>query len=1090
MRGLTSVFSSFVYILGTALLCAAIWFGLPILGVDILASADVRAALIGAILLGLLLVSLLRWRVRKRAAQSLEKSLVDTQLGDGEVLAERMQDAVAQLKKSGGATALYDLPWYVLIGPPGAGKTTALVHSGLDFPGTDPQAVTGFGGTRNCDFWFARDAVLVDTAGRYTTQDSDAQADRASWGSFLGQLKAARSDQPVNGIILAFSCTDLMTASEAELNAHAETIRARLAEVHETLRTHVPVYVIFTKADIIAGFRQYFGGFDEVRRRGVWGVTFQTRSRKEETWQTVPQEYAQLMTRLSDEVSDRMAEELDSATRIAIFGFPNQMGMLEPRISGFLRGVFEGAAQSKAILRGFYFTSGTQEGTPIDQVLGSIAANRSGGMQPSFMSGRGRSFFLHDLLKKVIFAERDWVGYDRRRMVRRIILRGTAKAVIAATCIAAAAAFGYSFWNNASLVREANAQTQAYAQRAELLLNNRYIENAATRPLLPALAAVRAIPAGYADPRPQTALEQFGLSRRETLRGAAVEAYSDSLERLLRPRMMLLAERRLADALINQDQAEAYRALKVYILLAKEQNGRDDDLAIQSYFAQAWIEEYQVSGSDRDYRAINAHLSAMLALDDRVTPPIKPNKTLVDRARKELGDLPLAVQVMTVVRSEAAVLPQWRLMDVWTAPERMRLTDGRGPETLVVPSLFTFDGYWTTFQKALANALTTVDAEAWVLAQVDTKASERIDLLQDVHQLYAQEFRAAWFGMLGLVAGNSDVLVLAPLVDVIASQVQLARFLDPDPDTGKNSEALDEVRKLWPQLTSIDLRRRAEEVEHGFKPWLGMAQGAAGARPVDVVVADLTALSRDPGKMQEVATRVAAMPQLVGRMAGYAGLAGAEVAMTRDVTDVCSETITPFYPFDGPPSEPLAVDDFTAFFGYGGQADRFWQTYAGQGGIVLPISDAVRAEYARIKTLRTAFFGADSDQPNVPLRLRLGGVTKDVVSVDVDLGNGPQRLVSGGPGITINWPGDVNSMVWTVNDSLDDAGTLAVEAGPWAVIDMIRRGGDVQTEGAKVDMTHRAGWHAFRVSLEVEGGTQMPFLDPIWQDFNCPDRLE
>ena len=40
----------------------------------------------------------------------------------------------AEERASGSATYLYDLPWYILIGPPGAGKTTALVNSGLKFP--------------------------------------------------------------------------------------------------------------------------------------------------------------------------------------------------------------------------------------------------------------------------------------------------------------------------------------------------------------------------------------------------------------------------------------------------------------------------------------------------------------------------------------------------------------------------------------------------------------------------------------------------------------------------------------------------------------------------------------------------------------------------------------------------------------------------------------------------------------------------------------------------------------------------------------------------------------------------------------------
>src|SRR3546814_9082524 len=96
------------------------------------------------------------------------------------VLREGMQDALAALKKSKlggrwGRRYVYQLPWYIIIGPPGAGKTTALVNSGLSFPladSTGREAVRGVGGTRNCDWWFTDEAVLIDTAGRYTTQDS------------------------------------------------------------------------------------------------------------------------------------------------------------------------------------------------------------------------------------------------------------------------------------------------------------------------------------------------------------------------------------------------------------------------------------------------------------------------------------------------------------------------------------------------------------------------------------------------------------------------------------------------------------------------------------------------------------------------------------------------------------------------------------------------------------------------------------------------------------------------------------------------------------------------------------------------------
>src|SRR5690349_24214414 len=170
-----------------------------------------------------------------------------------------MQEALATLKstaKSSGSF-LYDLPWYLIIGPPGAGKTTALVSSGLRFPlahGSSVKAVQGVGGTRHCDWWFTDEAVLIDTAGRYTTQDSDAKVDSGAWLGFLRLLKKHRRRQPLNGVLVAVSLSDLAAWGEDERLTHARAIRRRVRELQDEFGMQVPVYVLFTKADLIAGF--------------------------------------------------------------------------------------------------------------------------------------------------------------------------------------------------------------------------------------------------------------------------------------------------------------------------------------------------------------------------------------------------------------------------------------------------------------------------------------------------------------------------------------------------------------------------------------------------------------------------------------------------------------------------------------------------------------------------------------------------------------------------------------------------------------------------------------------------------------------
>ena len=142
------------------------------------------------------------------------------------------------------------------------------------------DAVAGVGGTRLCDWWFTDEAVLIDTSGRYTTQDSDAAVDRVGWEAFLDLLKRTRVRQPLNGVLVAIGLNDIARAPQAERIAHARAIRSRVKELEAKLGARMPVYLLFTKADLIAGFTEFFGGLDRDRRDQVWGTTFPLQDRR------------------------------------------------------------------------------------------------------------------------------------------------------------------------------------------------------------------------------------------------------------------------------------------------------------------------------------------------------------------------------------------------------------------------------------------------------------------------------------------------------------------------------------------------------------------------------------------------------------------------------------------------------------------------------------------------------------------------------------------------------------------------------------------------------------------------------------------
>src|SRR3990167_1050625 len=263
--------------------------GLLLLGADTLKLGLIWVGVV----LGLLgLAWLIVWGVRRwraqRAAQSLEQAMADEadkavrEAADAgkqdEVAAvrERMAEAVKLIKSSklgetSGSAALYELPWYAVIGNPAAGKSSAVVKSGLKFPFADSadNVIQGIGGTRHCDWYFTTEGILLDTAGRYAVHEED----RKEWLGFLSLLKKHRPMAPLNGVIIAVSVAELAGHKPEFAIDLALKLRQRVQELTERLEVFAPVYVVFTKADLIAGFVEFFEDRDRQERDKVWGAT-------------------------------------------------------------------------------------------------------------------------------------------------------------------------------------------------------------------------------------------------------------------------------------------------------------------------------------------------------------------------------------------------------------------------------------------------------------------------------------------------------------------------------------------------------------------------------------------------------------------------------------------------------------------------------------------------------------------------------------------------------------------------------------------------------------------------------------------------
>jgi type VI secretion system protein ImpL len=933
------------------------------------------------------------WKRRKGAneiAQGITAGEEGQAGSDASVLKDRMKDALATLKSSARGKkgdVLYELPWYLLIGPPGSGKTTALVNSGLKFPlsrGATPAAIAGVGGTRYCDWWFTEDAVLIDTAGRYTTQDSDMKADQQSWLAFLELLTKNRPRQPINGVIVAISLEDLITLKQDEITAHAIAIRSRLLELHDRLKVDFPVYCLFTKADLVAGFLEFFGNLNDTARAQVWGATFQTDDKKATLVGEMPGEFDALIQRLNEELLDRLQDEPVPNSRVALFGFPSQMAALRRPIHNFLNQIFEPTRyHADATLRGFYFSSGTQEGTPIDQVIGALA--RSFGAEQvasASYSGRGKSFFLTDLITKVIIGEAAWVTSDRAAVRRAFFLKAAAMTAIFLVAITMLGAWWISYMRNAALIAETNAAVRQYQAEAAPLVKQTKISDRDFGPVARALHRLRYLPAGYGNrdvPTPMAST--FGLSQRERLESSAETAYHTALERMYRPRLLFRLEE-LLDA--SKDRGDsAYEPLKVYLMLGKQH--KPENGLLLSFMKRDWERNlYPGAGNEGGRKSLQEHLEAMLDLDEGDALPYGLHGPLVTRVQQTLARMSVAERAYELLKSQAHASngPDWVALSRGGVDFPIVFdTNNREPiQNVRVPYFFTYNGFRDAFLARLGDIADQIKRDRWILGQAGEQSAVEAQyrtLGPDLLRLYTRDFIAEWrtalaklklkplmadkpqFTVLGAL--SSPTSPLKELLESVRDETALTRERKAPAAGGKpaaggapaNAVRTAGADSAVPALLTQQDRAPGAEVEAAFKASDMMLVGTPP--PIDGIMQilgeirrNLTLLATDPTMAAQATTQLKLQVSNLRASANIAPSPWRELLTSAaaqfegevntssraeleralgEVTGACRGIINGRYPFfrDGRAEVPLI--EFGRLFGTGGILDRFYKEH-------------------------------------------------------------------------------------------------------------------------------------------------------------------
>ena len=761
-----------------AVMAVLVWMFGPLLGFGATRPLETEVArwiLIGALFALWLISNLLHELGQNRREKKLAESIAQeatpeqkeadartkeaTRASAEEValLADRLAKAMAALKKSklgGSRKRLNAMPWYMIIGPPGAGKTTALQNCGLHFPLESARTpISGVGGTRNCEWLFTDEAVLIDTAGRYTTQDSTEAVDSAAWLGFLAMLKKQRKRQPLNGMLVAISLHDLAQQTEDERRAHARAVRHRVRELHDKLGLRLPVYVLFTKADLVAGFSEFFDNLGKEEREQVWGMTFAMDDGTDDEGAVARfrTEFDLLLQRLDDRMMERVHQEPDIRRRRLIYGFPQQVASLRDVADEFLAEAFRPSRlEVRPMLRGVYMTSGTQDGMPLDRLLGTMAAEFGLPRQAvAAPSGPGRSYFLSRLLRDVVFNEAALAGLDPKVERRAKWVSIGAWAACAVVLLAASGTWLLSYIGNVELIAQVHAGAASYnAQFADLQRRGPADQDLAAT--VPPLNTLRDMRGGYRQRDRTPPMDvTFGLYQGSKLGQAAQDAYVNALNRILLPRLMTRVEQQLAARMNNVDFL--YQTLKVYLVLARK-GPLDRELVSQ------WVEADLLStypGEDqtslRD--SLQDHVDALLR------QPLQPppaNDQLIAAARAILTKEPLAeYSYNRLLRSKRVLaIPDWTVAEFGGpgAGRVFQYASGK-PLNTGLPGIYTWAGYHNVFLTLLPGITQDISEDAWVLgrdkrAGITGVVQDTARLRKDVLGLFYDDYARKWDAML------------------------------------------------------------------------------------------------------------------------------------------------------------------------------------------------------------------------------------------------------------------------------------------------------------------------------------------------------
>lgn len=991
----------------------------------------------------------------------------------------------------------YELPWYAVIGPKGAGKT-ALVHgSGLRFPLNERRSGRISAGP--LDFSFTDQAVLVEA--RSPSVADDETGLMATFGALLRRYRAR---QPLNGVLLVLSLPEVLAASDVTRFSFHADLREQLERLQREIHRRVPVYVVLSHMDQIPGFETFVANLSTVDRRSVFGLTLPLYDEKGITTKgkplaaTVAAEFDHFLQWQRPRTLNQLNAAFEVQERLDCFLFVPQLATLKAVIAEMVEDVFRPTDfERPLLLRGLYFTAAPNLSSEDTSTLGAVDAEGVPAER------RNEGYFIRDLLEKVVFAEAGIAERDPTSRKRETAVRWALTVAGTSAAVALVLWWSVSFVANRYLVEDLG-QAAGRAQQVVADLTSAVQESAAEQVdlsvVVPTLNALENLPTGWGYRGAAPPLRMAGgLSQATYLSSFTIDEYKDGLLSLLLPRLETAVQKAVTDTLSNPQ--DLYGALMVYLMLGGAGPMNQD--AIADWMRRYLISAYPGPAQAPLRAAILEHVRNLLTIG---VPPLEMNQQLVSQARTVLSAYPSAERGMSELLKlpEITSLIPWRLTDVAGPLSPYALTRRSGkPLSTPIAGMYTADQFFTVVLPAIDRIAQRLAAEDWVrfpAAPDVTPADRAAQLKRDIRALYVSDYIAEWQTLL------SDVAIL-PFDSLQAEVAILQALIGPPSPLDGYLKSVAQQTTLTPPAQPDPAKTAAEQFRAMIPGGEAPAPSTPGAGLAQTVTEHFSSLHRfvagQPSPLEEVLKAVGQLRMVIGPAASVGsgspsqltdltsgpafaqilnqlklstvtappGLAESILGLVRQTSSItnagvradldatwktqilpfCQQAIGGRYPF-AVSSTDTTLADFARMFGPDGLLERFfdrqlkpfvdtsvspWKmmTNAGAAPDITPQGLALFEQAERIRTM---FFPQGATTPQLTFEITPTDLDAGAMRVRLDI-DGQVLLYQYGPpqSAAFKWPGSPSGVRLEFGASTPGQPSSLTVPGPWALFRFI-----------------------------------------------------